>query len=352
MQDLKILADQNENIEYLEHAKDITPSKRDSNWKKLTLKVAVKLNNDLSKKSSSLTKKEIALINNIDKWPLLKGDISYLESKKVLILKQLKDCIKQNKKGTLCLSSIKSLYLKNLDPKLGIEITELLNTSYPMVFLANELLPFTSEMLGSNVCEFYINKKPLSQIVASLTKINLNLFYDLKIDDDCKKIISKNILDQLYLTNDNEVRKSSKMILQKWGYLHSNDIYFYNIAQFLGDYSFGKKKLFLKWRTFKTLSKDSKIRDLVISKLISKRPLLGKVLYNESKESSAITDALSRTVPEYFTKYAKLCIDYFQGKIEAPSADCHQLFKANKKQDLFSKSYSLQYNQIVTSWKK
>lgn len=352
MQDLKILADQNENVEYLEHAKDITPSKRDANWKKLTLKVAIKLNNDLSKKRSTLSNKEIKLINSIDKWPALKSDISYLESKKALILKQLKDCIKQSKKGSFCLDFIKPVYLKNLDPQLGIELTDLLNKSYPMVFKADELLPFTKEMLGSNVCEFYINKKPLSQIITSLMKSKLGIFYDLNIDKDCKTLLSKDILIQLYTTSDSDIRKSSKMVLQKWGSLHSNDIYFYNIAQFLDNYSFPKNKLFVKWKTFKTLSKNSKTRDLIISKLMNKRPLLGKVLYNESKESSAVIDALSRTIPEYFTNYAKLCISYFQGKIDAPSADCHQLFKANNKLNLFSKSYSLQYKQIVTSWKK
>jgi hypothetical protein len=207
-------------------------------------------------------------------------------------------------------------------------------------------------MLKSNVCEFYLKKRPLSQIVTSLRESNLDQLYALDIDKDCKKILSKDILEQLYTTKDSKIRKSAKMILQKWGSLHSNDIYFYNIAQFLDNYTFDKKMLFVKWRTFKTLSKNFRTRDLIISKLIVKRPLLGKILYNKSKESSAVTDALSRTIPEYFTKYAKLCISYFKGKVDAPSADCHQLFKANNKMDLFSKSYSLQYKQIVTSWKK
>ncbi len=353
MQDLKILASQKEYTEYLNHAKDITPSKRNKKWNALTLKVGLDYLKSLAKiKSSQIPAKDKILIKEISKWPIFKDDESFKINKRPIITKSFSVCLDSELEVNECISEHLKLYQKDLDPELGLKLINKLNSNRPMSFKKEKVIPFIRPMLASNICIYYINKSPLKEILDS-SNIQINdLYLTSKIDRDCRKSLSKKIMQNLYKTDDNYLRKNSKAILQRWGLLHSNDIYYYNIAQFLSDYKFPKELILTKWKTLRTLGKNNSLREIILAKLTSKRPLYGKILYNNSNESKAIISAIKRYIPEYFVDYANICINYFKGNIKAPSTDCHQLFKRSKELELFSTSKQLQYNQIMSSWKK
>ena len=351
MKDLRILYKQNDYKEYFDHAKDVIPSARDSEWQEMTSKLGIKYLETLSKKQTPLSAKEQTLIDKISKWTIFKDDETFNNAKRPILIGVINKCLSL-KNSNNCLSMAKQTFIKDSDPAFGIKILKTLNLNRNIEYSAKDLQVFILPMLSSNICSFYIKKEPLKSTVDTLFESDTSFFAKNEIEKDCKGILVKELKAKLYTTKSNLVRKNIKFTLRKWGKIHSNDIYFYNMAQFLSDYKFSKEVLFTKWKTFKTLGKDLRIRNIILDRLFKIRPLYGKILYNESTEARAIISAIERYTPEYFSKYASLCLDYYTGKEQAPSGDCHQLFKRNTQLSLFSKEKSDKYKTIMNSWNK
>lgn len=346
MKDLKILSSQNDFIEYFEHAKDIIPSKRSNKWKKMTSDLGIRFVKSLLKKETPLTKKEQQVLDKISNWAIFKKNEIFFMEKRPLSLSSIEKCLSLKNEAN-CLTLAKNIFIKDPAPEFGIEILKKFKSQK-----SKNLEIFILPMLKSNICSFYINNSPLKDIVKKLFETNSKFFIDTNIEKDCREDLSKNLLKDLYLTESNIARKNIMHTLRKWGKLHSNDIYYYNMAQFLDDYQFPKELILTKWKTFKTLGKNERVRTIVLKKLLTRRPLHGKILYNNSKESKAILSAIKRYIPEYFLEYANICIDYFKGKKPAPSTDCHQLFKKSQAADFFNKQKYMEYKRIMSAWKK
>ena len=351
MKDLRILYKQNDYKEYFDHAKDVIPSSRDSEWQEMTSKLGIKYLETLSKKQTPLSTKEQLLIDKISRWTIFKDDETFNNAKRPILIGVINKCLSL-KNSNNCLAMAKQIFIKDSDPAFGIKILKILNLNRNIEYSAKDLQVFILPMLSSNICSFYINKEPLKSTVDTLFESDTSFFAKNEIEKDCKQALVKELKAKLYTTKSNLIRKNIKFTLRKWGKIHSNDIYFYNMAQFLSDYKFSKEELFTKWKTFKTLGKDVRIRNIILDKLFKIRPLYGKILYNESTEARAIISAIERYTPEYFSKYASLCLDYYTGKVQAPSGDCHQLFKRNAQLSLFSKEKSDKYKTIMNSWNK
>jgi hypothetical protein len=91
------------------------------------------------------------------------------------------------------------------------------------------------------------------------------------------------------------------------------------------------------WNILKSLSRDHKRRQLVLSALKNLDPLPDQLISSESdtKKAETITAELSQNFPEYFDFYLRRCLSYFRGSGNFPDGNptpnCKKLVKDRAK---------------------
>ncbi|MCT4641652.1 MAG: hypothetical protein N4A33_05090 [Bacteriovoracaceae bacterium] len=324
MKDLTTLANSGEIVEYLEHAKDIKPANRGTLWSKTTLKVAYDYLDYLRQIKPSA--KDLALYNKIKYWSVFKKDDVFWLKSKELNLTNLKKC------NNNCPYELNWILTRD---KTSDFAHILLTQNKPFINKKSNLL--MARIFADETCSFYVkNDYVRRHLLSFLSK------YDYK---NCKKELEK-------LTMQNFLSSKNKSIWKPYLSKFSNrkeNIHLVKMIEILDNEAKTSASFVGNWEELIKISKDSKLRQSLMSKLFSLRPLAGKILYGKDKKSNKMLMAIDRYFPEYFPKYANECLKYFKNEIKAPSADCHQLFKKSKSSSLLSASKISEYEQIINS---
>lgn len=364
LKDLEVLENQKSFREFFAHAKDVLPSLRNKNWKQMVQSMAMSYLNNLRLTDGNINPKDYLLINDISKWSTLKNDEFFIKNRDQTLIKYYNYCFK-NSEFQSCYKKALRFYKKNkTHPEFGFTflknvIKTLDKNNIENDFHINyqlELWPFIDSLVKSSISEFYCAQSPLKEAIEQ--KILQESYKDsnFKVLDnlhpDCWKVIKKGLISTLFKYTDAYSRKKVFKTLKGTVRLSKTDTYLYIVLQMLSGINLNAKETMNYWDHMKKLSKDYKLREILLKKLKSYSTLPGDVFLGATKQQKLITKAFVNYFPEYIDFYATTCIEHLNGSRETaggnPATKCHQLFKLSKSIKLLPKSKVYQYTKLTT----
>jgi hypothetical protein len=345
--DLKVLYTQKSYVEYLDHALDIRPSKRDKEWSKMTLEMA-------SGHIKSLIQRGVATLqtfNHIEKLakiPSLKADDFFQLKRTQFAYSYFKSC-----KGPQCHLLFKEFWRTAKHyPDYDFKFYELfrLRDSETKEYI----LPYFTKSSGS---KFYCKKL---YVVTDLYKV-LDQAVKYKTIDESKKEVSKyadsecisSLADQLShrlynLEKSNQYKITLYKILKSHNLIsQSDEDLFFSIYILQGPVV---GEIFnMAWNRISKLSQNYKRRQQLLTRLMEQDPLPGKVFaHPDKKKRDTLISFFHKYFPEYIDSYVKTCINYFSGNGEFPlgnpTIQCDDLMKAAKKRSWIQDHLKIKYS--------
>lgn len=343
--DLTVLSTEKNYTEYLDHARDIEPSKRDLAWKNMTEKMGLEYIETLINKNeiSISSEKRVELISN---WPVFRENEFFIKARDKYFLKQISDCID---KAALECKRLANKYLNNFEHDITFTISYLKVTK-ALIPLQAERFQIAKPLLSNKFSEFYCDKEPLKTVI--LTEIKNSPQASLKaLHTDCIKTIITDLETLSLEGNSNALNllKSSKHL--------SNDLQqLLSILTFLNILDIKKEDLDNSIKELEILSKDPVKRIQIIEVLKKLDPLPGRIFERSNKVTIGKLKLIERNLPEFIDLYAKTCLNYLQGtkvfKNGTSTPECHNFFKLSGYLDTFPKSFINDYNKATEFMQK
>jgi hypothetical protein len=332
--DLEVLAKEKNHLEFLKHAHDVRPSKRDKMWKELVRSMALGYLNEAIK-NKKFEKETFNFVEKLNTWPTLRKEEFFLQKRNQLGIGHLRLCFLSEKN---CLPKTLSFWNSNLlkSAELGLKMVDLLKKNNYQGDLFNFINPATT----SEVSEFYC-KRP--EVVKILTKKihEISLRNAIK-KKHFKKIFNQNCLVKIIPILKQELVKFSSPAMKEM---------FYNFLEVYSAMDQKERDFFLTlyilqgpvkgdafnegWNLIKILGNNYKRRQQVLSRL-EKFELLPDDIFAlpNVKTKRTLLSHLFKNMPEYLDYYARTCLDYLEGKKVFPRGNptlhCKELFKEAK----------------------
>ncbi len=351
--DLIILSQTGEHQEFIDHAKDIKPTKRDQRWKRLVSKQAELLIDNL-RNTKSFSKKNLLKIEKLALWPTLHQDEFFQVKRNSYSLQYFKHCFLNNSKKENCAKDLKLFWMRsNKDPDTGHKLSLLLRGFTPK----QSAWPVVKDIILSSQSQYYCNDAFIQETVhKKLSSIDLE-----KRSSSARKILLQNLA---HLKCWNKLIPYLKEEISLLPSAETSSLYYALIAfkqmnqtqkdlwltKYLLDDPRQGPLLNSAWYNLKELSQHFERRIAVLNRLKALSPLPGDSFNNLSL---AITRHFNKYFPEYITAYAKTCLSYLEGtrsfQFGNPTVHCDSLFKRNKyeaKSEFLGQSLSSRYSAI------
>ena len=153
MSDLQTLSDENNFIEFFDHALDIRPSERLEKWKEMVTKMADLYAQSITTKGP-VEKKDFYKIEKLFNWPSLKSNDIFKQRRQEIGLKYLTNCFKTKPD---CWKDLSIFWEKDKqDTDLAIKLAELTLTIEPKTIPTWDFLEIA---LKGPLSEFYCQKE-------------------------------------------------------------------------------------------------------------------------------------------------------------------------------------------------
>lgn len=344
-EDLSVLSSEKNYTEYLDHARDIEPSKRDAAWKNMTEQMGLGYLESLVKKNeiSKSSEQRVELISN---WPLFRDNEFFIKARDKYFLKQISDCI--NKTATNC-KEMALKYLNNFEHDLPFTVS-FLKTTQSLISVQSERFLIAKPLLVNKFSEFYCDNDPLKSIVLNELKLNPQGKM-ITIHPDCVKAIQASI-EKLALEGNNNA-----LALLKISKLLSDDLQqLLSILKFLNIIDLKKNDLDKVIKELEALSQTQPRREKITLKFKDLDPLPGRIFSNSDKVTIGKLKLIERNFPEYIDLYAKVCLSYLQGtkvfKNGNPTPECHNFFKLSSFLETFPQSFKNDYDKATEFMQK
>jgi hypothetical protein len=351
--DLIILSQSGEHQEFIDHAKDIKPTKRDKRWKKLVSKQANLLIDEL-RTSKNFSKQSYLKVEKLALWSTLKTDEFFHIKRNSYALMYFKSCFISSKEKESCSKDLKSFWPRsNKDPDTGHKLSLLLRGFTPK----NSAWPIVKDIIVSNQSEYYCSDLFIQETVhKKISTMDLE-----KRSPTARKMVLQSIA---HLKCWNKLIPYFKKEITLLPSSETTSLYFSLVAfnqmtqiekdlwltMYLLDDPRKGPLLNMAWNNVKELSQNFERRIKVLEHLKALSPLPGDSFNNSSL---AITRHFNKYFPEYISAYAKTCLSYLEGtrnfKFGNPTLYCDSLFKRNKyeaKNKFLDQSLSTRYSAI------
>ena len=294
LQDLKILAQEKEFSEFFEHAKDISPSNRDSEWSQLVSQMGIEYLQNLKIKKYDLPSD----IKSISKWFVLSKHEFFKDELNKFILRLSQNCL-DSLAYKDCKESIKNNFSFATNPITGVEIYEKIiekNPSWPKV----ELYTYLEKILKSEIAEFYCDDPPVQAFFKQNISLNHISPEKLQLHKDCQKH-SFVPARQLLVHNNITIRDRAKEYLRFYNAYTQKDQVLYSFMNFLDN-----KKDAEAISSLTSLSKNPQLRAEILELFKKDTPYLNinKICF---KRSLVKTKLINRSFPEFIQSEVKKC---------------------------------------------
>jgi hypothetical protein len=351
--DLKILSSEKNYNEFFQHALDIRPSERDTNWKSMVEDLGIQYLGDLGSRTK-LEKHQLSLVYKLSAWPIFKNNEFFTKKRDYIFLKDLKICLRANPAS--CKSKVNFLFndFKH-DLSFSFDLVELLS-SYKNHF--TDLWSYARPLAAHELSEFYCDKKNFKSTVLD----HLYNIYSLdnKLPEDVHKDCIKVLGNDLKIAISSPIkyqRKGAFKALTEHGNLTAKDRSLYYLISFMLDEKMDEKELDTTLVNLKKISKDFRLREKLLSHIEKLDPIPDNIFSTDPIDQGLVkTRVLYRYFPEYLDKYSRTCIAYLSGKTIFPNGNptpkCHQLFSLNKSLKLLPDSFEKQYSKATYFTKK
>lgn len=358
IEDLKILADQKNYKEFIQHAKDIRPSKRDKAWREMLTNMANEMALDSIKKGI-YTNETFDKLFHMATWPVLKDDVFFRERRIKYGLNFLKNCQidNLNSKGSraACLKRAKLIWTRsNQDAELAFKLAKQVLLFEPEA----DLTEYVQVIAHSKVSEFYCDKDfighQLIQTLRSQIKMTTKA-------DSVKKIVDSTMNEQCF----SKVKQSLVPLLTT--HTRSLSIFSYQILSAKKSLSQNTSDLFLMkfvldgpvngdifnqaWNMINKIGSDYDRRMSLLTALKELDPLPGKLFQGPDKERVAIIlTHLTKNFPEYTDHFARTCLNFLNGigsyPTGNPTVECPELFDIAKNRPWVEQGLQMRYSSI------
>ena len=332
LKDLESLEAQNNFREYLEHALDILPSKRNSHWEQMTKAMAEKYTEYLFKKPL-VTQKDFNDLNKLSHWPVLQNDEFFGQNRSQISFKYLSQCLKKEKDRTSgqCHQDLRVFWSpEKQDLDLAYSLYQLFSP-----YLSEQIDEwfFFAKLLRSSLAPLYCKREEIRKIVWDKVKQDQNLILNDQIHSSCLLEMEK--MARSYLqSNKNEDRKTGYLILKISQKLTQNDkdiYYFYYLLDTPGP----GETFNLSWNNLKELKKHPARREELVNTLKQSKILPSKILgsFDEFKKKVILRN-MAASIPEYLNFYSHTCLEFYAGLKSfpegSPALHCRELFNLAK----------------------
>jgi hypothetical protein len=352
MSDLQTLADENNFIEFFDHALDIRPSERLEKWKEMVTKMAESYAQSITTKAP-VEKKDFYKIENLFTWPSLKSNDIFKQRRQEIGLKYLTNCFKTKPH---CWKDLSHFWDKDKqDTDLAIKLAELTLTIEPKTISTWD---FLETALKGPLSEFYCQKEFVQNSIwekLELDYVRLNKKGDLlkKIDQtlhhDCLIPFNKWAGSVFLNPRKIEDRELAFQILEAQGKADGQlkDL-FYSIYLLENP---SKGDLFnLSWNRLIELSKSEVRRSRVLEEIKKIDPLPDALMSSSDLgKKKAILLHFKHHFPEYIQFYVEQCLQYYQGtssfKNGNPTIRCQELMKSDFIEQIIDKEKIKQYQK-------
>lgn len=352
IKDLEQLSDSKNYEEFLNHARDIRPSKRDRYWKDLVQNMAVGQVDFLVEKKV-FTKKQFNLIEEISLWPVLTQDKFFQIKRNRYATAYLKSCFQKNE--PYCKSQLFSFWhSSNQRAELAMSMVEILK----LYTNHKEYWSFYQKITKSDLQEFYCPKPHVKKVIFSHMKKNLmtttkkstiNRFIKANIGVSCWFSIVDDLKGLLF-TNSQTMRVFAYKILEAEEALTAIERDSFHTFYLLDNPVSGD--LFNRsWTTLETLGQSYGRRMKVYKYLKGLDPLPGNIFSHRDKlKREAIVSLFYTNFPEYIDHYARVCVNFLKGLGDYPKGTptlyCNDLFKISKRKRWVNQTLKIQYSSL------
>ncbi|MBL6989015.1 MAG: hypothetical protein ISR65_04530 [Bacteriovoracaceae bacterium] len=339
--DLKILKEQKNFAEFLEHAKDIRPSLRDQQWSEMLSEMATGFTSS-KLKHKVFNKTTFDYVESLYFWPSLASNVTFFVNRDNYGLSYLTYCFKTNSTKKWREQCVRDLLVfwnnttKNSSkPDLALKIAELIKAhNIPL-----NLWDFYKEVTSSKISFFHCNKPHIQKtLLREMGKI-----IDLQVDKNKRaKKLNEIAHEKCWL---HLVPYLKELV---YSFSKNERMYAYYLLSFKQELAPFEKDLFHTlfilngptigptynnaWSTIQQLGENFKRRLVVIEYLKKFDPLPGEIFaHRDPKVKNVLIEFIAKNLPEYLDYFVKTCLDYLSGnKVYVngnPTIECHALFK-------------------------
>jgi hypothetical protein len=352
IKDLEQLSDSKNYEEFLNHARDIRPSKRDRYWRELVQNMAVGQVDFLLEKKV-FNKEQFELIEKIALWPVLTKDKFFQIKRNRYAQKYLKSCFQKNE--SYCKSQLFSFWhSSNQRAELAMSMVEILKVYTDQ----KEYWGFYQKITKSDLQEYYCPKPHVKKVIFNHMKKNLMTVEDKKT---INRFVKANIgvscwfsivgdLKGLLFTKSRTMRQFAYKILDAEESLTPIERDSFHTFYLL-DNPINGDLFNHAWSTLELLGQNYGRRMKVYKYLKGLDPLPGNIFsHRDELKKEAVVGLFYSNFPEYIDHYARVCVNFLKGLGEYPKGTptlyCNELFKISKKKRWVSQSLKIQYSSL------
>lgn len=310
-EDLEILIQQKDFLQFFKHFQDIPPSKRDQHWHAIFERASSEFTQDALKKSH-FSPETFQRIESFLKGSTLDHHESFLRARSNYALGYFTECLKRQNKD-LCSKDFQLFWQH--PPKEPQDIFKF----YPFKSLGLGSWEMIQPALKTSLAEIYCAKKNIQE--AFYNKIKDELLAPLKeaqekIDQLAHPNCWKSFLPYLKLTlfeTEAKLRIPFLKLLEEKSLLSKEDLLLYALKDYLDAPPKGEL-LNTSWRKIESLGKDTTQRHELLEKL-KESTFIPDFLFSlpQGRERTVKVNHLKKNFPEFFPFYIKKCLYFMRG---------------------------------------
>ena len=334
MLDLTVLAKEKNYLEFFQHAFDLRPTERNSEWKELMQEMATGLLTH-SASTKKFDRDRFLFIEKIAQWPVLANDHLVQKARIAYAQEYFTYCWGQEH-SQLCLGDLTTHFASlppPVDPVLALFYGQLLEKQAP-----DASWQFYQEAANSDMARTLCGEQPLQQaILQRATALFATTQFPEQMREKLAALARPECWQQLHssLRSDlfsKEVSRRQYAYWQlKWNKALDPEeedfflMHFFLQTPILGD-TFNRA-----WNLLKALGQNYQRRQHILKRLSFLDPLPGKIFQTPSAQDRKIyLELLATNFPEYLDLYSTTCLNYLQGKAKFPrgnpTLECQELF--------------------------
>ena len=325
IEDLNVLNKDKSYREFLTHAYDIRPSKRDKKWEKMLKDMA---NGHVEKllKDKTINDKEFLFIESLASKKVLAADDFFQLKRTQFAYEYFKTC------QSNCTKQF-SRFIKSAPVYTDYDYKFLEVFRNQDIKISQKL---TLRIAQSSVANFYCNKKHIYDIVIAninhkhiktINAADIKKIVRKTASDDCLIQFTPFIKEELFSKNATSRTRSLFLIANAYNLISNADEDIFYTLYILNGPEQGKI-LNRAWTRIEKISQDHKRREKVLKYLNDQVHLPDHIFsYNEEKRKIYIK-FFDRNFPEYIKLYTDRCINYMEGNGDFPLGN--PTFNCNK----------------------
>jgi hypothetical protein len=337
--DLEVLQQANAYSEFFKHAHDILPTKRTKYWLNMVSNMAQAYIDD-STKQDNHDQPTFLKIEEISKWPELRGDEFFQIKRSRFSINYFKVCL-STLKPLLCKQQMLSFWkTARKDAETGFQLLQYFAGFFPR----HDSWPLLRDILTKPAGKFYCGKPLVSSLtfehlekqhLYSDSSEKVKIYISQMSSEQCWKTMSSRATTWLDNTPVSQT-KSLFVALSATQQLSSTDRSTWLTRYYLNSPGPGKL-LNWSWSELEKLANDYSRRQSVLKRLLSLDPLPGNLFEHLSrKKNQTLFEHFTQSFPEYVQEYSKTCVAYREGRgvfpRGNPTIQCQKLMAYDKEQ--------------------